>query len=118
MCQSYQEEAAAAGRKLRLGESVGAARAIQIGRTYEEAFALGARTTGLAFHAYFSGFGFLEAFRDPNEDAPRPLIMPSQEAVYQRMVDHDHALCGTVDDIKRKMESIKEVLQRRGAGVV
>ena len=105
-CRVYQEEATTVGRELRLGQGVGAARSISIGKTYEEAFALGAKTTGLGFYAYFAGFGFLEAFRDPGEDAPVPLTLPSPEAVYQRMVDHDYALCGTVDDIKRKMESI------------
>ena len=106
LCKVYQEEAATVGRELRLGESVGAARSISIGKTYEEAFALGARTTGLGFHAYFAGFGFLEAFRNPGEDAPQPLMFSSPEEVYQRLVEHDFALCGTVDDIKRKMESI------------
>ncbi len=106
LCQVYQEEAATVGRTLRLGQGVGAARAISICKTYEEAFALGARTTGLGFHAYFSGFGFLEAFRNPGEEAPAPLMFSSAEEVYQRMVDHEFALCGTVDDIKRKMESL------------
>ena len=104
LCRVYQQEAATVGRELRLGEGVGAARAISIGRTYEEAFALGVRSTGLG--AYFAGFGFLEAFRNPGEDSPKPLMLPSPEAVYQRMVEHDFALCGTVDDVKRKMESI------------
>ena len=106
LCQVYKDEAATAGRTLRLGQSVGAARSISIGRTYEEAFALGASTTGVGFHAYFSGFGFLEAFRNPGEEAPAPLMLPNAEAVYQRMVEHDFAICGTVDDVKRKMESI------------
>ena len=106
LCRIYQEEAATVGRDLRLGESVGAARAISIGDTYEEAFAMGVATTGVGFHSYFAGFGFLEAFRYPDEEGPTPLMLPDAESVYQRMVEHDYALCGTVDDIKRKMEKL------------
>ena len=106
LCEAYREEAATAGRELRLGQGVGAARSVSIGKTYEEAFSLGARTTGLGFHAYFAGFGFLEAFRNPGEDSPVPLMLPSPEAVYQRMVDHGYALCGTVDQVKARMESL------------
>ena len=105
-CMVYQEEGIKAGRELELGQSVGAARAISIGKTYEEAFELGVRTTGVGFNAYFEKFGFGEAFRNPGEDAPVPLTFPNERALYQRMVEHDHALCGTVDDIKRKLESI------------
>ena len=105
-CQVYQEEAATVGRHLKIGESVGAVRDICIGKTYEEAFERGVKTTGLGFHAYFAGFGFLEAFRNPGEEAPAPLMLSDAKAVYQRMIDHDFALCGTVDDIKRKMESL------------
>jgi alkanesulfonate monooxygenase SsuD/methylene tetrahydromethanopterin reductase-like flavin-dependent oxidoreductase (luciferase family) len=106
LCRSYQEEAATVGRELRLGESIGAARSISIGKTYEEAFALGARTTGLGFHSYFGGFGFLEAFKYPGENDPNPAWAATQEGVYQRMIDHEYALCGTVDDIKRKLDSL------------
>ena len=111
LCRVYQEEAATVGRELRLGESVGAARSISIGKTYEEAFAMGAATTGVGFHAYFAGFGFLEAFRNPGEEAPSPLMMPGPEVVYQRMVEHDSAICGTVDDVKRKLERLVRCYQ-------
>jgi len=109
LCKDYQEEAAGAGRKLKVGQGIGAARAIHIADTYEEAFETGARTTGLGFYAYFAGFGFLEAFRNPGEEAPFPLMMKDEYEVYQRMVDHEYALCGTVDDIKRKMEKLATI---------
>jgi alkanesulfonate monooxygenase SsuD/methylene tetrahydromethanopterin reductase-like flavin-dependent oxidoreductase (luciferase family) len=105
-CELYQSEASAVGRNLRLGQGVGAVRDISIGRTYEEAFEQGVKSTGFGFYTYFGEFGFTEAFRNPGEDAPVPLTLPTPEAVYQRMVDHDFALCGTVDDVKRKIESI------------
>ena len=107
-CRLYQEEAATVGRNLRLGQGVGAVRDISIGRTYEEAFEQGVKSTGFGFYTYFGNFGFNEAFRNPGEDAPVPLMLPNPEAVYQRMVDHDFALCGTVDDVKRKMESLSQ----------
>ena len=105
-CEVYQQDAATVGRDLGLGQGVGAVRDISIGKTYAEAFDQGVRTTGYAFYNYFAAFGFLEAFRTPGEESPVPLMFPSPEAVYQRMVDHEYALCGTPDDIKRKMESL------------
>ena len=62
LCQVYQEVAAAAGRKLGLGESVGAFSAVHFGRTEEEAVELLRRPTTPA-STYFGGFGFCEAFR-------------------------------------------------------
>ena len=105
-CEIYQQEAIAAGRNIGLGQSVGAVRDISIANTYEEAFAQGVKATGFAFYNYFAQFGFLEAFRTPGEESPVPLMLPDVEAVYQRMVDHQFALCGTPDDIKRQMESL------------
>ena len=40
LCRLYQDVAAGAGRKLGLGESVGAFRAVHFGRTQEEAVEL------------------------------------------------------------------------------
>ena len=107
-CKLYQAEAATVGRNLGLGQSVGAVRDISIGKTYEEAFERGVKSTGFGFSVYFGEFGFLEAFRNPDEEGSLALTLPNPEAVYQRMVDHNFALCGTVDDVKRKMESIAQ----------
>ncbi|SVA95796.1 uncharacterized protein METZ01_LOCUS148650 [marine metagenome] len=106
LCHVYQEEDSKAGRELSLGESIGAVRAVYFGRTYEEAFQLGYKSTGIGFHHYFGAFGFVEPFRNPGEEAPRPLKFPTEMETYQRMVDHDFVLCGTVDDVKRKIESL------------
>jgi len=107
LCQVYQEEAARAGRELRLGESVGAIPGGLLRyKTYEEAFELGYESTGIGFHHYFGAFGFVEPFRNPGEEGPRPLTFPTERETYQRMVDHSYVLCGTVDDIKRKIESV------------
>ena len=106
LCDAYQEEAAGSGRELGLGESVGAVRAVYFGDTYEEAFQLGYKSTGVGFHHYFGAFGFVEPFRNPGEEGPRPLTFATEMETYQRMVDHSYVLCGTVDQVKRKIESL------------
>ena len=105
-CRVYREEASKSGRELKLGESIGAARAVYFGKTYEEAYELGLKSTGIGFHHYFGAFGFVEPFRNPGEEGPVPLTFPTERQTYQRMVEHEYVLCGTVDDVKRKMESL------------
>ena len=76
LCRTYQEVAAGAGRKLGLGESVGAFRAVHFGRTEAEAVELLRTTNYAGFNNYFGGFGFWEAFRTPGgcrEVSARPL---------------------------------------------
>ena len=107
-CKIYQEEGASVGRSLRLGQSVGAIRDVSLARTYEEAYAQGVQATASAFYHYFGPFGFLEAFRNPGEEAPSPLEFPTPEDVYKRMLEHDFAFCGTPDDVKRKMEPLAQ----------
>jgi alkanesulfonate monooxygenase SsuD/methylene tetrahydromethanopterin reductase-like flavin-dependent oxidoreductase (luciferase family) len=101
LCQAYQEEASKAGRGLALGDRVGAFRAVHIGKTRSEARELGARTQGPGFIEYFSGFGFLEAFRFPGETTPVPND-------YNRLLEARYALAGTVDDIKRELDELRE----------
>ena len=108
-CRDYQEEAATVGRELALGESVGAARGIFIGKTREEAFEFGVRATGVFWGTFAAAFGFIEVFRNPGEEAPSPLTFERPEDTFQRMIDHDYALCGAVDDVKRKLDKIRRV---------
>jgi alkanesulfonate monooxygenase SsuD/methylene tetrahydromethanopterin reductase-like flavin-dependent oxidoreductase (luciferase family) len=56
LCQVYQEVAQASGRSLKLGESVGAFRAVHFGKTEAEAVALLRDTNYRGFKEYFSGF--------------------------------------------------------------
>lgn len=100
LCEAYRDEAGQCGRSLKLGKRVGAFRAIHIGDTRDEAYALGARTQGPGFIEYFSGFGFMEAFRFPGEKTPVPRD-------YQRLVDSRYALYGTVDDVKRELDALR-----------
>src|SRR5258708_9291949 len=66
LCRTYQEVAARAGRKLGLGESVGAFRAVHFGRTEADAVELLRTSNYAGFKPSFGGFGVLEACRTPD----------------------------------------------------
>lgn len=103
----YQSEAAKAGRSIGLGKSLGAVRAITIGKTYDEAFELAAKTTGYEYHYYFNLFGFGEVFRTPSDDpASRPLKFKDEYEATKRMIERGYQLCGTVDDVKRQLAEL------------
>ena len=107
MCRSYQRVAAENGHAFSLGQNAGCVRAICIGDTREEAFQLAAATTGYSYQEYFGHFGFLELFRNPEDDPNvRPWRFKSNEEAVKRMVEKKYQLCGTVDDIKREMEPL------------
>ena len=109
LCRLYREVAAENGRNLRLGESVGAFRAVHFGRTEEEAVALFRDTNYAGFYHYFGGFGFAEAFRLPGdaERYPPPTMLPQSEWTVERFRKAKYALAGTVDQIKREIEQLK-----------
>ena len=81
--------AAEAGRKLGLGESVGAFRAVHFGKTEAEAVELLRDTNYAGFQNYFGGFGFWEAFRTAEDEAKYPLEpytpLPPSEWTVDRM---------------------------------
>lgn len=107
LCHVYQETAAENGRDLELGEGVAAPRYVYIGKTYEEAFARAERTLGWQYSEYFGAFGFMEGFRNPEDpEEPKPLRFKDSTAVTQRLIEHEFALVGTVDDVKRQMDSL------------
>ena len=107
LCHVYKETAAENGRDLALGESVAAPRYVYIGDTYEEAFARAERTLGWQYSEYFGAFGFMEGFRNPEDpEEPKPLRFRDSAAVTQRLIEHEFALVGTVEDVKRQMDSL------------
>ena len=107
MCRSYQRVAGEHGFRFGLGENCGCVRAICIGDTFEEAFQLAADTTGYSYQEYFGHFGFLELFRNPEDDPNvRPWRFKSNQDAVKRMIEKGYQLCGTVDDIKRTMEPL------------
>ena len=89
----------------RLGESVGAFRAVHFGRTEEEAVELLRDTNYAGFNHYFGGFGFWEAFRTPEdaENIRRPFTpLPPAEWTLERMRNVKYALAGTADQVKTR----------------
>jgi len=101
LCEAYRDGALKAGRKVALGESVGAFRAVSLGKSYTEAYSLGAHAQGTGFIEYFSGFGFFEAYRFPGETTPVP-------QTYERMVEAKYALVGTADNIKYELDALRK----------
>jgi len=107
MCRTYQKVAAENGHHFALGQNAGCVRAICIGDTRDEAFELAAKTTGYSYQEYFGHFGFLELFRNPEDDPNvRPWRFKSNEDAVKRMIEKKYQLCGTVDDIKRELEPL------------
>jgi len=118
LCLTYQQVAAENGRDLRLGENVGAFRAVSFGNTREEGRALLEKTNYFGFNAYFAGFGFWEAFRFPEDAQKYPLDphtpLPPSEWTLDRFVNVKYGLAGTVDDIKRDIESLHKIHEGDG----
>jgi alkanesulfonate monooxygenase SsuD/methylene tetrahydromethanopterin reductase-like flavin-dependent oxidoreductase (luciferase family) len=107
LCHVYQEVAAEHGRELELGEQIAAPRYIYIGDTYEEAFQRAVRTLGWQYAEYFGAFGFMEGFRNPEDPVePKPLRFKDADEVAKRLIEHQFALVGTVDDVKRQLDSL------------
>jgi alkanesulfonate monooxygenase SsuD/methylene tetrahydromethanopterin reductase-like flavin-dependent oxidoreductase (luciferase family) len=109
LCEIYQEVAAEHGRNLKLGQSVGCFRAVSFGDTDEEAASLLERTNYHGFQAYFSGFGFWEALRLPEDEATYPkgkALLPPEEWTMDRFRRSKYGLAGTVDGIKREIEAL------------
>jgi alkanesulfonate monooxygenase SsuD/methylene tetrahydromethanopterin reductase-like flavin-dependent oxidoreductase (luciferase family) len=113
LCKIYQEVAAESGRRLGLGESVGAFRAVHFGKTEAEAVALLRDTNYAGFQNYFGGFGFWEAFRTPEDAAKYPLDpytpLPPAEWTIDRMRKVKYALAGTADQIKAEVEALRTI---------
>ncbi len=112
LCQVYRQVAAEAGRKLGLGESVGAFRAVHFGNTEAEAVELLRTTNYAGFNDYFAGFGFWEAFRFPEDNEKYPFgqkMLPPSEWTLERMRNAKYALAGTVDQVKRDIEALHKI---------
>jgi alkanesulfonate monooxygenase SsuD/methylene tetrahydromethanopterin reductase-like flavin-dependent oxidoreductase (luciferase family) len=113
LCHVYQDVAGSAGRKLGLGESVGAFRAVHFGQTEADAVELLRRTNFAGFNHYFGGFGFWEAFRTPEDATRYPMDpftpLPAEEWTLERMRKVKYALAGTPDQVKREIEDLHKI---------
>ncbi len=112
LCRVYREVAAEAGRRLGLGESVGAFRAVHFGNTEAEAVELLRQTNYTGFNDYFAGFGFWEAFRAPEDSGvypPGQKMLPPSEWTLERMRRVKYALAGTVDQVKSEIEALHRI---------
>jgi len=105
----YQEVAQASGRSLKLGESVGAFRAVHFGKTEAEAVALLRDTNYRGFKEYFSGFGFGEAFRTAEDSAkyPPPALLPVEELTVERLRRVKYALAGTPEQVRAEIRALQ-----------
>jgi alkanesulfonate monooxygenase SsuD/methylene tetrahydromethanopterin reductase-like flavin-dependent oxidoreductase (luciferase family) len=108
LCRVYQEVAQASGRSLKLGESVGAFRAVHFGKTEAEAVALLRDTNYRGFKEYFSGFGFGEAFRTAEDNEKYPMQpLPLEELTVERLRRVKYALAGTPDQVRAEIAALQ-----------
>jgi hypothetical protein len=92
---------------------VGAFRAVHFGKTEAEAVELLRTTNYAGFEAYFSGFGFWEAFRTPEDNEKYPLDpytpLPREEWTLERLRRTKYALAGTSDQVKAEIASLRSI---------
>ncbi|MBV8771969.1 MAG: LLM class flavin-dependent oxidoreductase [Deltaproteobacteria bacterium] len=111
LVEAYQHEARAAGRTLRLGESVGVLHSIYFAGNKEDARKLGDNGMVGAFREFFHHFGFSEAFREDQDEARWPrgkVSLPASEITTARMERIDFAYVGTVADVRRGIDGVVE----------
>ncbi|MQA16752.1 MAG: LLM class flavin-dependent oxidoreductase [Pseudonocardiaceae bacterium] len=113
LCGLYRDVANENGRDLKLGQNVAAVRAVAFGDTEQQAVSLLERTNYTGFQAYFSGFGFWEAFRTAEDAEKYPLDpytpLPPEEWTLDRFRGVKYGLAGTVDQVKREIEALHNV---------
>jgi alkanesulfonate monooxygenase SsuD/methylene tetrahydromethanopterin reductase-like flavin-dependent oxidoreductase (luciferase family) len=115
LCQVYQEVAQTTGRALKLGESVGAFRAVHFGKTEADAVALLRDTNYRGFVEYFSGFGFGEAFRTAEDNDKYPMTpLPLEELTVERLRRVKYALAGTPDQVRAEVEALQRLYGSSG----
>jgi alkanesulfonate monooxygenase SsuD/methylene tetrahydromethanopterin reductase-like flavin-dependent oxidoreductase (luciferase family) len=108
----FQDESAKSGRKLELGERLGALRQFYFGRNKEEAMTLAeAGSATVAFKRFWGYFGFYEAFRLPGDEEKWPagkVQLPHSEWTVDRMDKAHYLFAGSESDIRRKMDQLIE----------
>lgn len=116
LCHLYQDGAAEHGYQYKLGQNVGALRAVAFGETREQAMALFTDTQFKLWNMWFGAFGFWEAFRTPEDEVKYPfgkVMLPKSEWSPERLQKCGYAYIGTKDDIRR---SIDDLISIHGQG--
>lgn len=112
LVEAYREEAAKAGRNLKLGESVGVLHSMYFGKDKQQARQLAAEgICGVGFKQFFHHFGFSEAWREPGDEARYPagkVMLPQSELSIERFERSGFAYTGTVDDVRRDFDAMAE----------
>lgn len=121
LCELYQKVAGESGRTLRLGEQVGCLRSVHFGATEAEAVELLRKTHYHAFYDYFGGFGFFDAWRLPGDEEKYPMNpftpLPKSEWTLERMRAAKYSMAGTVDQVKRDIESLMTIHGKPGGNL-
>ena len=105
--QTYLDEAAKHGRKLRSGEystrgGVVLCRNVAVGRTHEEAMETARQ--GSAFWTHWLGeFGFFEALRMKGQEGPVP-------KTFEQMLKSGMQIVGTPDEVGEEIQRLKDTL--------
>jgi alkanesulfonate monooxygenase SsuD/methylene tetrahydromethanopterin reductase-like flavin-dependent oxidoreductase (luciferase family) len=110
--EAYKDEAAKAGRNLKIGENVGVVHCVYLAENRERAFELGeAGICGAGFRNFFHHFGFSEAWREAGDEARYPsgkTMLPASEVTMDRMTRVKFAFAGTVADVRKEMDAMVE----------
>jgi hypothetical protein len=111
LVEAYQQEARAAGRTLRLGESVGVLHSIYFAGNKTDARKLGDSGMIAAFREFFHHFGFSDAWREDADEARYPrgkVSLPASEVTTERLERVGFAYTGRVDDVRREIDGVVE----------
>jgi alkanesulfonate monooxygenase SsuD/methylene tetrahydromethanopterin reductase-like flavin-dependent oxidoreductase (luciferase family) len=90
--QFYTDEAAKSGRSLKLGQSIGLARLMYLGKTYEDAMESARNGSIFLFRNFHSKF------------------YPQIPETVEPLVEAGMVFAGTVDDIRRRLSEVEEKL--------
>ncbi|HEY9413363.1 MAG TPA: LLM class flavin-dependent oxidoreductase [Pseudonocardia sp.] len=106
LAEAYRDSANAAGHNFGLGENLAVFRSLHFGETTEQGRKLGTDCLRL-FLEYFGGFGFMEAFRLPEDEQKYAnQRLPKSEWTYERVQRSGYAMGGSIDDVKRQFEEL------------
>jgi len=106
----YRDEAAKAGRKLALGQSMCCGQYMSIGRDREDALQRAQASNTATYYRDFGGpFGFWEAFRFAEDEAKYPagkVMLPPSEWTLERLERKGHLVAGSPAEIRAYLDRL------------